>query len=51
MVNIKIDNDEPSRGEVADWLNNVATKIREGFTTGLNWDLDDGEVDEDLIDS
>jgi hypothetical protein len=52
MVTIKIDSELPSDWEMADFLNDIAMKIREGNRHGIGWDLegvDEVEIEEDLL--
>lgn len=52
MVTIKITEELPTDWEMADYLNDIADKIREGSRHGIGWDLlgvDEVEVEEDLL--
>ena len=46
MVTIIINHDSPSELEVADYLNDVATAIRDGNIKGRDWELKSDESDE-----
>jgi len=48
MINIKIEKAVETKEEAVDFLNEVATRIKDGYKTGMNWDLEEDEDFEDL---